>query len=245
MELQSDVRSESAVLERIGGAFFIAGAFLVIAANAAHPRVGDPADYHAVIQMISDTKGGYWELVHLLLASGMWALAVGFAGLYQSVGSGSSRAWARLGFYGVVAGTTLFTLDFGLEGMGRAVALSAMEVAAEADQASIYGFVIGLSLVSHPVFGLMVMLYWGSLALFGVAIVKGDVYPKWTGWALLALGTANAVGAGIPYAFWGASMTVDMVFASVATLSALVAVVLGVRMLRRRASLRSPVAPFP
>lgn len=151
------------------------------------------------------------------------------------------NAWARLGFYGIIAGTTLFTLDFGLEGMGRAVALSAMEAAAEADQASIYGFVIGLTLISHPVFGLMVTLYWGSLALFGVAIIEGKVYPKWTGWALLALATANAVGAGIPYSFWGASMTVDMVFAAVATLSALVVLVLGIGMLRRRTPLRPAV----
>jgi hypothetical protein len=245
MEKETDAINGVDVLQRIAGVSFIAGALIVIAANAAHPRVGDPSDYHAVLQMIADTRGGYWEAVHLFLAMGMWALAAGFAGLYRSFGSGAGSAWARLGFYGILMGTTLFTLDFGLEGLGRAVAVHAMQTAAAADQAAIQGFLIGLTVVSHPIFGLAVIVYWGSLALVGIAILRGEIYSKWSGWALLVFGSANAFGTGLPYALRGASMTVDMIFAVLATLSALIALVLGVGMLRvqtRKSRMTAPRA---
>ena len=97
------------VLQRIAGIAFIVGAVLVGVFSIVLPRAGDPSDLQEVIQAVADNNGGLFEVEFLLLAVGIWALMIGLVGLYRSISTGGAAAWARLGFYGVIVGTALWT----------------------------------------------------------------------------------------------------------------------------------------
>ena len=72
------------------------------------------------IQLVAANKG-FFQVDQLLLAIGIWAIMIGIVGVYRSISSsgGGAAAWARVGFYGVIIGITLWTARFAM-GIGFA-----------------------------------------------------------------------------------------------------------------------------
>ena len=105
------------VLQRIAGISFIVGGILSIVFGPLHPQ-SDPDDKLDVIQTIADNNGGFWELDHLLLAIALWAVTIGVIGSYRAISSGAAAAFARVGFYGVLVGTALWSVLWALDGVG-------------------------------------------------------------------------------------------------------------------------------
>lgn len=222
------------VLQRIAGVSFIVGAVLLAVFNAVLPRAGDPANFEKVIQKIVDARGGFWEADHLLLAVGVWALMIGVVGVYRSIDTGAGAVWARLGFYGVVVGTTLWTVVFALEGLGMPQAVELWEKASGADKASLFQAAHSISLVNLGLFSMVIIVYWLALLFLGIGMVLSTVYPKWLAWSITILGMATVGAVGIPQAFAGASQLVtNALFPIFSGLSTLWALGLGIWVARK------------
>lgn len=222
------------VLQRIGGVSFIAGAILLAVFNAVLPRADDPANLGKVIQEIVDARGGLWEVSHLLLAVGIWALMIGVVGVYRSIDTGAGAVWARLGFYGVIVGTALWTVLFALEGLGLPQVVELWEKASGADKPSLFQAASSISLLNMGLFSMVIIVYWLALLFLGIGMVLSAVYPRWLGWSIIILGVATVAAVGIPQAFAGASQIVtNVLFVVFSGLSTLWALAIGIWVARK------------
>lgn len=220
---QQDTKGD--VLQRIASVGFILGAILLIVFNVLYPRADDPSNVQQVLAKLADNET-LSQTVFLGLAVGIWSLMVGATGLHRSITDGAGAAWVSLGFYGVVVGTTLFTMwaAIGLAETGAAVA----------GNADVGATLYALALSNLYMF---VVVYWLALVFLGIGIASSDVYPKWLGWILIPLGVATVVVSGVGQALNGITQTSDLIFAALATLTMIWALVIGGIILRRQMKL--------
>ncbi len=221
------------VLSRIAGISFIVGAVLLLVFNILLPRADDPSNVQAVILNVASNRGGFWELAHLLLAAGIWGLMIGLAGVYRSISTGGAAVWARLGFYGVIVGTTLWSVTFALDGLGLAAVMGEWTKASGSDKATLFLVASSLSRINVGLFSMTIITFWMALAFVGVGMALSTVYPKWLGWALIVLGVATVAAVGVPQALTGASQTLQLLFVALSILTTLWALVIGIYITRK------------
>lgn len=232
MEGESAQAIKGDVLQRLAGLSFVVGAVLLIVFNILHPRADDPEDVAQVIQSIADNRGGLWEVDHLLLAVGVWAVMIGVVGVYRSISTGGAAAWARLGFYGVVVGTTLWSMVFAFDGLGLPMVVEEWEKATGADKAALFLTASSWYRLSVGLFGMTILVYWLALVFVGVGMVLSPVYPKWLGWVIVVVGVPLVV-TGVMIGVTGINQTLQIVFAVLSVLSTVWALVLGVWIARK------------
>lgn len=222
------------VLQRLAGLSFIIGAVLLIVFNLLYPRADDPANAAQFVQRVADTRGGLWEAVNLFLAVGIWGLMIGFAGVYRAVSTGGAAAWARLGYYGVIVGSTLWTVTFGLEGFGLSLVVKQWQNASGPAKDTLALIAAAHANVLVGLFSMTIIVFWLALIFIGIGMASSRVFPKWAGWAAIVLGAATVAVVGVPQAFAGPSQTsINVLFPILATLSTIYALILGVWLLRK------------
>jgi len=124
------------VLQRIASIGLILGAILMVIPSLLHPRISDPSNTQEVLQQLG-SKELLVQIYCVLVAVGFWAVMVGVAGVYRSITTGAGAAWARLGFYGILVGTAVFTVAAAL-GLARAGAAANWVAAPAAGKATAY-----------------------------------------------------------------------------------------------------------
>jgi hypothetical protein len=173
-----------------------------------------------------------YQLSHLMLALGMWGVMLGSAGVYRSITAGGA-AWARLGFYGIVVGTVLWSITFGLTAVGASAAAD-WAAASAADKGTAYSIVAATLNVGRGAYIMSTLMFWLSLVLLGTGMARSSVYPRWLGWTGVALGIGVVAIVGIPQFFAGTVNTSSMlVFAGLATLTFVWLLVTGMWIARR------------
>lgn len=208
------------VLQRIGGIGLILGSILTIVANVIFPRPEDPSQVASYVKMLTEHPDRV-RLASLGLLLGLWALVPGFAAVYRSITSGAGSAWARLGYYGVIAATAVFSVAIGID-----------VAAAKAAGAGAPAVATPIAAVGDAVFGVSVLAYWMSLVILGIGVAWSTVYPKWIGWIMIVASVVAAV-AGSTRLLMDASTTSEMVFGAGALVTSVMALVLGVIVTRR------------
>ena len=219
------------VLQKVAGLGFIVGAILTGVFNALFPRADDPSVVTDVLTELADDET-FTRIVFLGLAIGFWALMIGAAGVYRSISTGGAAVWARLGFYGIIVGTTLATMSLAV-GVGTAEPAADWIAAGSGVGTSEYNIAATLNTVGESIFFMTVIVNWLALAFLGIGMVLSKVYPQWLNWPPLILGAVTAVVAGVPMTLNGTSETLDIIFSVLAGLTTLWALAMGVWITRR------------
>ena len=167
------------------------------------------------------------QLSFLGIAIGIWALMMGTVGVYRNISTGGGAAWARMGFYGVIVGTTLFTIS-------SAIGLAAEDwgAAGSGVNNSLYSIAAALQAASFSIFDMTVIVFWLALSFMAIGMVLSSAYPKWLGWIFLVLSVV-IVGIGFPQFFIERSEVADYIFAVPAGLTSVWALIIGIWMTRR------------
>lgn len=204
-----------------------------VIANALHPRFDsaiydDPAAYIAEID-----ASGLWLIDHLVLVAVILGLTLGGVGLAAHLTEEERpRPWAAAALVAViVAGATsllgIFIDGFAMPAFASAVGAGAAGAAAMASVDT--AIFVGLGLMP---FGLVPMI-------LGMALVRSDAYPHWTGFVALASGVFGIV-TGVIVATQGGIVTAATVTFLIASIPlTLTQIVLG-SMLRRHAIEEAP-----
>lgn len=219
------------VLQRIGSAGFIIGAILLVIFNLLFPRAADPANTQEVLRKIGEQEV-LARVCALLLAVGIWAVMLGTAGVYRSISTGGGSAWARLGFYGIVVGTAMWTITFAWIIGGTRVAAEWVTAPA-ANQATAYSVAAAVHTVGGAVESMAIIVFWSAIAFLGIGMVLSAVYPRWTGWAGIVLGIATLAVSGIVAVFAEPSSALEFIFMVLSLLTVLWALALGIWVARK------------
>ncbi len=218
------------VLYRLAGASFIVGAILTGVLAALEPAAADPSNVAEVLTEAADNET-LWKVIFLGLAVGMWAMMIGVVGVFRSVSTGAAADWTRLGFYGVIVGTTLLTATFAI---GIAAVNAAVDWAAAGSVVGTSEYSIGATLLElvNSTDTMAFLVLWLALAMLGIGMILSRVYPQWLSWPPLILGVA-VVAAMIPQTFAGPTETSEIIFAIPGALTSVWALVLGVWITRK------------
>ena len=161
---------------------------------------------------------------------GVIAIMIGTVGLYRQISTGSAAVWARLGFYGVIVGTTLFAIS---SAVGLAVVERAVHwVAAGSALDNAFSASAALVDVSASMFDMTFLVFWLALVFLAVGMVLSSAYPKWLGWALL-VASIVVVAIAIPRFFTEPTQVTEYVFAVPAGLTSVWFLVTGIWITRR------------
>jgi hypothetical protein len=217
-------------LQKLGSAGFIIGATLLVIFNVLIPRVSDPSNVREMLKNLGEQEV-LAQICFLLLAVGIWGAMIGVTGVYRSISAGGA-AWARLGFYGIVVGTTLWTITFAL-GMATACSAASWIVAPTADKATAYSVAVAVSAAQGATETMCIIVYWLALVFLGIGMVLSAVYPKWMGWVLVFLGIATVVAAGVIPVFTGPASAIQFIFMILSLLSTIWILVVGIWIARK------------
>lgn len=203
-------------LQKAASSGFIVGALLLIVFNILSPRPADPTDLESVLTTMSDQKV-LTQLSQLLLALGMWGVMIGSAGVYRSI-TESGATWARLGFYGIIVGTTLWSITFGL-GTATVGAAADWVAAAGADKAATYNIAAAVLTANSGVETMSIITLWLALILLGTGMVRSVIYPARLAWTVIFLGAAMVAVVGVPKFFTGYTSALLILFGALALLT--------------------------
>ncbi len=227
------VRAQSEPGTRLAGAALTGGAVVLLVANIAFPRAADPWDVPAVLTMMVEAEARR-QASFVALTLGLWAVTAGLIGLAGWL-QGAAAVWERLARHLAVVGIALFTTAgaLGLAATGAAVAWSA---AGGETGGSEYAVAVALNRADDFVWYLSIVAYWGALGLYGVAMLRSGVVPRWLAAGGLVLGSVTAVLIGLPLAA-GAEVPALLVgFGALGGLTTLWVLLLGISTIRATTS---------
>jgi hypothetical protein len=216
--------------QRFAGIALIAGAIATIALNALFPRADDPSDVIDVLTTMGENELRQ-KVSFIAGTAGLWVVVAGIAGIYRVLSDGVAGLWARIGFYGVLAGVTLFTASTGLGLAATDAAVDWLE-AGGGTTTTEFAAASAASALDDGVWAMSIIVLWTGLGLLGIAMLRSERFPRWLALPILVVGFANAAFAGVPLAYAGVSLALLMVFAALALLTSVWALVTGVWMLR-------------
>jgi hypothetical protein len=217
------------VLQRIGSVGLILGAVLMVIAGILYPRVSDASSTQSWLQTYADQEL-LTQICKFLFSIGIWAVMAGAMGIYRSI-SARGAAWARLGFYGILAGTAMFTITWALT-MAEAGAAANWAAAPDAGKATAYSVAATLHAASMSAEIMSGMEYWLAIVFLGIGMVLSAVYPRWMGWVGIVLGIITVVGM-VVMAFAGISSTTFTTFGFLLLLTFLWFLVVGIWVARK------------
>ena len=218
------------VLQRIGSVGFIIGAILLVICHflIPHSSPGNPQD----LLRPYGQQPGLTTMFALLYAVGFWGLMIGWVGVYRSISTGGAAAWARLGFYGVVVGTTLYTISWALL-MATAARAAIWLAAPDAAKIAAVHAAGALYAAFWAMQAMRIIVYWLALVFLGIGMVLSAVYPRWMGWVVIVLGIVQMVVGGFIPLFGGPPSATSMIFDVLLALTGLWALVIGIWVARK------------
>jgi hypothetical protein len=180
-------------LYRIGGLSAMTGALITIVAIMLGPL---GLDSHNIISVIEYFAANASRLqVHGLAVSiGKLLLLAGFVALYQSLRTGVSGSWARIGIAAAIV-TTLINIIGPMVGGSVLPAVSQMFVQASAEEsaAALYA-AQSIYLFYEALLGPTLISLAAAILPFSIAVIKSENYSGWLGWIAVIVGLWLVVG---------------------------------------------------
>jgi hypothetical protein len=185
--------SDDRLLYGLGGAMAIGGALLQLVGNAMHPRsadyYGDPAAW-----LDNATQSAVWFPSHVLILLGSFLLIGGFVALSRSL-AGGGHGMGQLALANALVGSTLIMVTLAIDGL----AVAKLEDAWNASSAASPEALLTANILYHTIFSLLyafeITLFGLAPIFYGVAILRGRIYPAWMGWAGVLIGSSVVLSA--------------------------------------------------
>jgi hypothetical protein len=226
-EVRAHARTEHGT--RVAGRALTGGALVLLVANVGFPRAADPWDVPAVLTMMVDDQTRR-QASFVAVTVGLWAVVAGLIGLGDRLGDGGAE-WARLARHLAVVGVTLFTAASAL---GLAATGAAVEWAAAGGEPASpeYAVAAALNRADDYVWYLSIIAFWGAVGLYGLAMLRSGVVPRWLGaWALI-VGPLTALLVGLPLALGAEVPALLLAFGGLGGLTTVWALLLGIWTIR-------------
>ncbi len=209
---------EDSSLLRVGAISAIAGAVVLFVATLLHPTDADPND--AVAAFREYAADSLWIASHLGQFLGIALIVAGLLALYLNLLSGGGAAWARLGMVGAVASLTLVAVLQAVDGIALKAMVDAWVAAPPEREMAAFQAAFGVRQIEVGLASMVSLVFGITVILYGIAILRSDLYPGWLGWLGVAGGLATgASGVVMAYAgFSGLAMGISMTASSVLVL---------------------------
>jgi hypothetical protein len=186
----SPVLRPERTLLRIGAALAVSGIVLLVIAGFLHPSQADPGNSIAAFQeyALSDI----WIAAHLIQFFGALFVPGTLVALYRSIvrEQGTATALAWLGVAAATASIAVAAVLQAVDGIALKMMVEQWASAPEAEKAAAFRVAESMRWIEIGVNSLFRILAGMTFLLFGLAIARSRIYPRWLGWVGVAAGIA-------------------------------------------------------
>jgi hypothetical protein len=190
------------VMSRIGTVSLAVGLLVSVVFETLHPAREHPNDNVRVFAEYA--RSGNWTTVHLGQLAGALMLLAGLVALGSNLALGRavSAAWAKLATGAAVAAAASFGVLQVVDGVALKRAVDAWAAAPAGDRAAAFTAALTVRWIEYGLNALTFSLVGLTVVLLGVALLTGDLFPRWSGAWAIAAGSAY-VAKGLAVAYWG------------------------------------------
>jgi hypothetical protein len=190
-----------AITARIGAVTLPLAIIVFVVSTAVHPSREAPMDNPAVFMEYAQTES--WIAVHFGQWLGVLLLFGGLVALYYSITTKSEAGAgvvARLGLAAAVLAASSLTMLQAVDGVALKWAVDEWASAPADQQGAAFSAAKALRWIEYANQSYSNILLGLTLALYGLAMGLGTVYPRWLGWEAVGSGVAWIVhGLMVPY----------------------------------------------
>jgi hypothetical protein len=223
-------------LQRMSSAGFIIGAILVAVSGLLMPHANTPtSNLREMLTPMGEYQ--YRTIVASLFGMvGFWMALIGVTGVHRSITASETKGavWARLGFYFILMGTVLWTVSWAMD-INTASAVANWLSAPSDGKEAAWNVVATLSAFGRGILPTTWIVYWLALVVLNVAMIFGDVYPRWLGWTGLII-SIPMIALGVFQVFTPRSITLTLIFSILMMLTILWNLAIGIWVARRARS---------
>ncbi len=225
---------------RLGGGAAVVGSLVAMVGNLLHP-ITPTADPAGVARAIHGSE--IWIIDHLAIVAGLILMLGGLAAISHSIRGALGEALARFGYVSSLAGVTVGLVLVTLDGVAAKQLADAWAAAPPAEQAAALRILSAEETINFALVALFNILFAGvTFILYGLAVTRSDVYPRWLGWPVVMAGIGS-LAVGLIQAQVGESTGVSRVASIVfPTIITLWVAIMGVLLMRRATRLEHGVA---
>lgn len=185
---------------RLGAVALPLAIILFFVSTALHPSRAHPLDNPAIFTEYSQSD--IWVADHFAQWLAVLLLFAGFLGLYYAIRtiSGLGLGLARVGFGAAVLTTAAFTALQAVDGVALKWAVDAWASAPAAQKTAAFAAAQAVRWTEYGFQSYSNILLGLTLALYGLAMALGAVFPRWLGWLAIGSGVAWVIhGVMVPY----------------------------------------------
>ena len=172
-------------LLRIGAVSAALGVIILFVAEAFHGG-HDPADLEATLPEYAANAN--WEAVHVGQFLGYALVLIGLVALHRSIAEGHGAALALLGYVTAIVATATYAVNQAVDGVAVKFVADEWVGAPAVEKADAFRVAQAVRYIEIGLTSFAELTFGTALLLYGLAIALSDVYPKWVGWAAVAVG---------------------------------------------------------
>jgi hypothetical protein len=217
---------------RVGAMCAIVGSIIYMVANLAHPRSPNIESTPAQIETVAHSD--IWVTDHLAVFFGGFLMLFGLMALTRMLHDGPSAPWAKFGQASAMVSTSVWAVLMAVDGIASKVVHVGWAVAPVAEKAMALRVASMMEEIDISIFSMYIIVFFGfTYLLYGLAVTKSAVFPRWLGWVAVLLGLASLID-GTVQGLTGLSVLVtNTLFATFASLLTVWTIVMGVLMWRK------------
>ena len=176
---------------RLGGAAAVVGALLGMVGTLIHTvtPIGDP---EGVARVLAESE--IWVPLHLAIVFGIALMLGGLVAIRHAIREGLADVLARFGLVAAVSGATIGLVLVILDGVAARQLAQAWAASPTAERDVALGLVHVNGTINLALASLFNFVFAAStFALFGLAVVLSDRFPRWLGWVAVLAGVLSLV----------------------------------------------------
>lgn len=198
-------------LFRVGAIGAMVGATLGLIFNILHPRGSGIDTSQEELALVADSS--IWLFVHFMIA---WAIAFGFVGLVaiaRSFTGEAGESWGRLALSSAIGSVAIALVGVAVDGVAMKEVADNWAEAGRGTDSSVFAAADAVANIALALFiALIGSLFGFTAALFGIAGLVSNNYPKWLGYAALVAGLVGLLTGSIAYLSGPSDLAFNILF---------------------------------
>ena len=187
---------------RMGAACAIVGSVVLVVGTYLHPMHADPHDVAAAFTAYAADR--LWVASHLTQLAGVGLIVAALLSLAHQLEVTSHTGWSRLAGGGAIASLAVATALQAVDGVALKVMVDTWAAAPVAHKEVTFYAAFAVRQVEVGVASTASLLFGLTATIYGVALLRVPMYPKWVA-GLALVGGVPATIAGVMMAYTGFS----------------------------------------
>jgi hypothetical protein len=175
------MEAQDRMLLRVTGLLAMLSPVVLIVSLVVRPRTPSPQDVQANLEAFAGNAARF-HIIGLAVPVGMLLMLGGFVGLYHALRESTAATWARLAFVAAVAAAPITLLGPMVDGIVMPAVAQVYTQAPAGEATAALNLGKAFFVLNEALLGPMILMLSVIFLLYGLALTRDGIYPRWLGW---------------------------------------------------------------